>query len=165
MPLKLSLLVLALPFFFGCAITQNVNTRKSGQPWNYYGNLKVVYQDQTGGARVALVWLDQVQFNRVERNQFQKTVQTNLGQGYRKIGWVAAQSPFFIDPYEAKKLAADKGANLVVGCWFKPRGTTANGPTLEYWYQLLYRPPNYKPPPTPPRPAPKPAALPPRHPA
>jgi hypothetical protein len=101
-----------------------------------------------------------VQFNRVERDQFQKTVQTNLTQGYRKIGWVAARSPFFIDPYAAKKLAADKGANLVVGCWFKPLGVRANGQTLEYWYQLLYRPPNYSPPP-PPRPALPPAS---RHP-
>jgi hypothetical protein len=161
--MKLCLLVLALPFLVGCAITPNVDTRKPGQPWNYYGDLTSVYQDQTGGARVALVWLEQVQFNRVERNQFQKTIQIDLGQGYRKIGIVAARSPFFIDPYEAKKLAADKGANLVVGCWFTPPGARVNGQTRDYWYQLLYRSPNYKPPPPrPPRPAPQPAA---RHPA
>jgi hypothetical protein len=162
MPVKFYSLVLALPFFFGCAITPNVDTRRPGQPWNYYGDLRAVYRDQTGGGPVALVWLDQVQFSRVERGQFQKTVQTNLGQGYTKIGLVAARSLFFIDPYAVKKLAADKGANLVVGCWFTPRVTRANGQTLEYWYQLLYRPPFYKPPP--PQPAPQPAAQHPRHP-
>ena len=46
--------------FFGCALTPNVDNRKPGQPWNYYGDLANVYRDQTGGTKVALVWLDQV---------------------------------------------------------------------------------------------------------
>ena len=55
------------------------------------------------------------------RSEFQKTVRTYLGQGYRKIGMVSVRSQYFVDPYEIKKLAADKGAHLVVGCWFTAR--------------------------------------------
>jgi hypothetical protein len=132
----LVLLILAL-VFFGCALTPTVNTRKAGQPWNYYGDLSSVYRDQTGGVQVALVWLDQVQFQKVNRSEFQKSVQTYLHQGYRKIGFVSVRSQYFVDPYEIKKLAADKGARLVVGCWFTARETGFQLRLVDYWYQLL----------------------------
>jgi hypothetical protein len=135
--MKLFVLLMIAPAFFGCALTPNVNTRKPGQRWNYYGDLLAVYRDQTGGTPVALVWLDQVQFRRVAQSEFQKIVQTYLGQGYRKIGIVSVRSKFFVDPYEVKKLAADRGAHLVVGCWFESRETTAKSRMVEYWYQLL----------------------------
>ncbi len=125
------------PAFFGCALTPNVNTRKPGQAWNYYGDLGSVYRDQTGGTQVALVWLDQVLFQRVDPSEFQKTVRTYLGQGYRKIGMVSVRSQYFVDPYEIKKLAADKGAHLVVGCWFTARETRSKTWQVDYWYQLL----------------------------
>jgi hypothetical protein len=132
-------LILLIPVlvFFGCALTPTVNTRKAGQPWNYYGDLTSVYRDQTGGGQVALVWLDQVQFTKVDRGNFQKSVQTFLHQGYRKIGFVSVRSPYFVDPYEIKKLAADKGARLVVGCWFTAHETKSQSRLVDYWYQLL----------------------------
>jgi hypothetical protein len=132
-------LILLIPVlvFFGCALTPTVNTRKPGQPWNYYGDLMSVYRDQTGGEQVALVWLDQVQFSKVNRSDFQKSVQTYLHQGYRKIGFVSVRSPYFVDPYEIKKLAADKGARLVVGCWFTAHETKSQSRLVDYWYQLL----------------------------
>ncbi len=118
-------------------MTSNVNTRKAGWPWNYYGDLESVYRDQTGGTRVALVWLDQVRFQRVNPSDFQKSVQTYLHQGYRKIGFVSVRSEYFVDPYEITKLAADKGARLVVGCWFTARKTRSKAWMVDYWYQLL----------------------------
>jgi hypothetical protein len=135
--MKLFVLLVIAPAFFGCALTSNVDTRKPGRPWNYYGDLVNVYRDQTGGTKVELVWMDQVQFLRVERSEFQKTVRTYLGQGYRKIGTVSVRSQYFVDPYEVKKLAADKGARLVVGCWFTARQARAKSRVVEYWYQLL----------------------------
>ena len=101
------LLVLALELC-GCALTPTVNTREPGQQWNYYGDLSNLYRDETRGSPVALVWMDQVQFQRVSPNEFQKTVHTLLTQGYRKIGFVSVRSQYFIDPYAIKKLAADK---------------------------------------------------------
>jgi hypothetical protein len=136
-PMKLHFLLMVAPAFFGCAFTPNVNTRKPGQPWNYYGNLANAYRDQTGGTQVALVWMDQVIFQRVEPSEFQKTVRTFLGQGYRKIGIISVQSQYFVDPYEMKKLAADKGARLVVGCWFTAHDTRSQTRMVQYWYQLL----------------------------
>jgi hypothetical protein len=132
-------LVLLIPvlIFFGCALTPTVNTRKPGQPWNYYGDLTSVYRNQTGGQQVALVWLDQVQFFKVDPGNFRKSVQTYLHQGYRKIGFVSVRSPYFVDPYEIKKLAADKGARLVVGCWFAAHETKSQSRLVDYWYQLL----------------------------
>jgi hypothetical protein len=130
------LLILA-PALFGCAMTPNVNTRKAGQSWNYYGDLGSVYRDETHGTQVALVWLEQVQFQRVNRSEFQKSVQTYLHQGYRKIGFVSVRSQYFVDPYSLKKLAADKGARLVVGCWFDARETGPKVRMVDYWYQLL----------------------------
>jgi hypothetical protein len=130
------LLILA-PALFGCVMTPNVNTRKAGRPWNYYGDLGSLYRDETGGTQVALVWLEQVLFQRVDRSEFPKIVQTYLRQGYRKIGFVSVRSQYFVDPYEVKKLAADKGAHLVVGCWFNGHETRSNVWMVDYWYQLL----------------------------
>jgi len=121
----------------GCALTPNVNTRRAGQRWNYYGNLLDVYRDQTGGQPVALVWLNQVQFNQVSPGDFAKTVKSFTTHGYRKIGFVSVRSEYFVDPYEVKKLAADKGAKLIVGTWFKSARNRARYPLTEYWYQLL----------------------------
>jgi hypothetical protein len=135
--MKLFVLLMIAPAFFGCALTPNVDTRKPGRPWNYYGNLVSVYRDQTGGTQVALVWLDQVQFRRVDQGEFQKIVRSYLDQGYRKIGIVSVRSQFFVDPYEVRKLAADKGARLVVGCWFTARETRSKSRMVDYWYQLL----------------------------
>ena len=84
--MKLFVLLLIAPAFLGCALTPNVDTRKAGQPWNYYGDLGSVYRDQTGGTQVALVWLDQVQFRRVDPERISKDRWDLLGQGYRKIG-------------------------------------------------------------------------------
>jgi len=135
--MKFFVLLIVAPVFFGCAFTPNVNTRKAGQPWNYYGDLVSLYRDQTGGTQVALVWLDQVQFKRVNQSEFQKSVQTYVHQGYRKIGFVSVRSQYFVDPYEVRKLAADKGARLVVGCWFSAHDTRSQARTVDYWYQLL----------------------------
>lgn len=129
-------LVLALELC-GCALTPSVNTRKPGRQWNYYGDLSNLYHDETGGRAVALVWLDQVQFQRVSPNEFQKTVHTLLTQGYRKIGFVSVRSQYFVDPYSIKKLAADKGARMIVGCWFLARDRRAKPNEVNYWYQLL----------------------------
>ena len=129
-------LVLALELC-GCALTPSVNTRKPGRQWNYYGDLSNLYHDETGGRAVALVWLDQVQFQRVSPNEFQKTVHTLLTQGYRKIGFVSVRSQYFVDPYSIKKLAADKGARMIVGCWFLAHDRRAKSNEVNYWYQLL----------------------------
>jgi hypothetical protein len=139
--MKFFVLLMIVPAFCGCELTPNVNTRKAGRPWNYYGDLSSVYLDQTRGTRVDLVWLDQVQFRRVDRSEFQKVVQTFLTQGYRRIGMVSVRSQYFVDPYEVKKLAADKGARMVVGCWFGAPESKNGTRILEYWYQLLDSPP------------------------
>jgi hypothetical protein len=78
-----------------------------------------------------------VQFNQVSPNDFVKTVKSLTIQGYRKIGFVSVRSEYFVDPYEVKKLAADKGAKLIVGTWFKSARSRARYPMTEYWYQLL----------------------------
>jgi hypothetical protein len=129
-------LLLAL-VFCGCALTPNVNTRRVGQHWNYYGALLDVYRDQTGGRPVALVWLNQVQFTQVSPSDFAKTVKSLIIQGYRKIGFVSVRSEYFVDPFEVKKLAADKGAKLIVGSWFEAARNRSRNPITEYWYQLL----------------------------
>jgi hypothetical protein len=136
-PMKFHFLLMIAPAFFACAFTPNVDTRKPGRPWNYYGNLASAYRDQTGGTRVALVWMDQVLFQRVAPSEFQKTVRAYLVQGYRKIGIISVQSQYFVDPYEMKKLAADKGARLIVGCWFTAHETRSQTRMVQYWYQLL----------------------------
>jgi hypothetical protein len=150
--MKLFCLFLILSLFLGCEMTPNVNNRKAGEPWNYYGDLTRLYRDQTNGARAAMVWLDQVQFTRTQKADFQKTLQTSLKQGYKKIGLLAVQHRYFVDPFEMRKLAADKGANLVVGCWFtvsKKSVPDIQGQLVEYWYQFLYKPPAPTPPPIP----------------
>jgi hypothetical protein len=123
--------------FTGCTLTPNVDTRQAGQHWNYYGALLDIYRDQTGGKPVALVWLNQVQFTEVSPSNFSKTVKSYAGQGYRKIGFLSVQSKYFVDPYEVKKLAADKGARLIVGTWFEKRRGRSRYRIDEYWYQLL----------------------------
>ena len=138
--MKYSFLLIIAPAFFSCALTPNVNTRKAGQPWNYYGDLGSVYQDQTRGAKARLVWLDQVNFQRVDQSAFQKTVESFLKQGYRKIGLISVRSAHFVDPYEIKKLAADRGANMIVGCWFAGYETRTGFWSYKYWYQLLDKP-------------------------
>jgi hypothetical protein len=121
----------------GCALTPNVNTRRAGQHWNYYGDLLDIYRDQTGRRPVALVWLSQVQFIQVSPGDFAKIVKSLLLQGYRKIGFVSIRSEYFVDPYDVKKLAADKGAKLIVGSWFEVAQSRSRNPRTEYWYQLL----------------------------
>jgi hypothetical protein len=123
--------------FTSCTLTPNVDTRRAGQHWNYYGALLDVYRDQTGGRRVALVWLNQVQFTEVSPSDFAKTVKSLAGQGYRKIGFLSVQSKYFVDPYEVKKLAADKGARMIVGTWFETARGRSTHRINEYWYQLL----------------------------
>lgn len=134
------LLVLALAFC-GCALTPNVDTRKFGQPWYYFGDLSSLYRDETRGNPGTLVWLEEVQFTRVNPGEFHKTVQMMLSQGYRKIGFISVRSPYFVDPFSAKKLAADKGARAVVGCWFSVNGTKTKSNMVDYWYQLLDKAP------------------------
>ena len=73
----------------------------------------------------------------MDKGEFQKTVGAYLDQGYRKIGLVSVQSRYFVDPYEVRKLAADKGANLVVGCWFMPTERRSKSSVVEFRYQLL----------------------------
>ena len=123
--------------FTSCTLTPNVDTRRAGQHWNYYGALLDVYRDQTGGSRVALVWLNQVQFAEVSPSDFAKTVKSLTGQGYRKIGFLSVQSKYFVDPYEVKKLAADKGARMIVGTWFETARGRSTYRINEYRYQLL----------------------------
>jgi hypothetical protein len=135
--MKLVMVLIAGSVFCGCTLTPNVNTRKPGLKWHYYGDLLSLYRDETKGSPVALVWLEEVQFRRVNPGEFQKTVGTLLTQGYRKIGFISVRSQYFVDPYDAKKLAADKGARMVVGCWFSVGNTRAKPNTVEYWYQLL----------------------------
>jgi hypothetical protein len=135
--MKLFVLLILAPVFVGCALTPNVNNRKAGRPWNYYGDLRSLYRDQTGGTQVALIWMDQVQFHRVNISEFQKSVLSYLHQGYRKIGFVSVRSQYFVDPYELRKLAADKGARLVIGCWFTAHQTRSKTYMVDYWYQLL----------------------------
>jgi hypothetical protein len=133
---RLNLPLFAL-VFCSCALTPNVNTRRAGQHWNYYGNLLDVYRDETAGRPVALVWLNQVQFTEVSPGEFAKTVKSLTIQGYRKIGFVSVRSEYFVDPFEVKKLAADKGAKLVVGSWFEVSRNRSRNPITEFWYQLL----------------------------
>jgi hypothetical protein len=137
---KMRLILLLSAFAFcGCAMAPNVNTRRAGQHWNYYGDLLDLYRDQTGGVPVALVWLDQVQYVQISPKDFAKTIKSLRLQVYRKIGFVSVRSEYFVDPYEVKKLAADKGAKLVVGSWFEVPRSRSRKPVTEYWYQLLDR--------------------------
>ena len=116
MDLRLTALVI-LAFFCGCAMTRDVNRRKAGEEWHYYGPLLDVYQDQTGGSPVALVWIGEVQAQTVEPGKFKDAVRELARQGYRKIGFLSVRSVYpipEIDPNVINRLAADKGAQRVV---------------------------------------------------
>jgi hypothetical protein len=98
-------------------MTRDVNRRKAGEEWYYYGPLLDMYQDQTGGSPVALVWIEQVQTQTVEPGKFNDAVRALARQGYRKIGFLSVRSVYPIpevDPNLIMRLAADKGAQRVV---------------------------------------------------
>ena len=116
MDFRLTALVI-LAFFCGCAMTRDVNRRKAGEEWYYYGPLLDMYQDQTGGSPVALVWIGEVQTQTVEPGKFNDAVREFARQGYRKIGFLSVRSVYPIpevDPNLINRLAADKGAQRVV---------------------------------------------------
>jgi hypothetical protein len=116
MNLRIALLVVAA-LLCGCAMTKDVNRRKAGEKWYYYGPLLDLYQDQTGGSAVALVWIEQVQTQTVASGKFNETIRELAKQGYRKIGFLSVRSvyPFpEVDPNLINRLAADKGAQRVV---------------------------------------------------
>jgi hypothetical protein len=101
----------------GCAMTRDVNRRKAGEEWYYYGPLLDMYQDQTSGSPVALVWIEQVQTQTVEPGKFNEAVRALAREGYRKIGFLSVRSVYPIpevDPNLIMRLAADKGAQRVV---------------------------------------------------
>ena len=85
--MKRFVLLMIAPAFLGCALTPNVNTRKAGRPWNYYGDLGSVYRDQTGGTQSP--WFGWIRSNFKEwiRSEFQKTVRTSCIRGIEKSGW------------------------------------------------------------------------------
>jgi hypothetical protein len=98
-------------------MTRDVNRRKAGEEWYYYGPLLDIYQDQTGGGAVALVWIEEVQTQTVQPGKFNDTVRELARQGYRKIGFLSVRSVYPIpevDPNLINRLAADKGAQRVV---------------------------------------------------
>lgn len=110
-------LVLVAFLLCGCAMTRDVNRRKAGEEWYYYGPLLDIYQDQTGGSPVALVWIEEVQTQTVEPGKFNDAVRELARQGYRKIGFLSVRSVYPIpevDPNLINRLAADKGAQRVV---------------------------------------------------
>ena len=111
----IALVIVAL--FCGCAMTRDVNRRKAGEEWYYYGPLLDIYQDQTGGSSVALVWIEQVQTQTVEPGKFNDAVRALAREGYRKIGFLSVRWVYPIpgvDPILFLRLAADKGAQRVV---------------------------------------------------
>jgi hypothetical protein len=158
-------LILIIAVVCGCARTEDVNRRKAGEQWYYYGDLLNLYHDENAGRPVALVWREQVNVQTVDRPAFQKTVKTLISQGYRKIGYVALRSTRPIYPEDVTGLAADKGAQVVVASSF-PSGlvkgqepiieqvitgklgqqhylfgsTAANWVDLENWFQFLGTP-------------------------
>ena len=98
-------------------MTRDVNRRKAGEEWYYYGPLLDIYRDQTGGSPVALVWIEEVQTQTVEPGKFNNAVRELARQGYRKIGFLSVRSVYPIpevDPNLINRLAADKGAQRVV---------------------------------------------------
>jgi len=116
MDFRLTALVI-VAFLCGCAMTRDVNRRKAGEEWYYYGPLLDIYQDQTGGGAVALVWIEEVQTQTVQPGKFNDTVRELARQGYRKIGFLSVRSVYPIpevDPNLINRLAADKGAQRVV---------------------------------------------------
>jgi hypothetical protein len=172
----------------GCARTEDVNRRKPGEQWYYYGDLLNFYRDENRGSPVALVWREQVQVRTVDRSAFQDTVKALIAQGYNKIGFVAVRSPRPIYPEDVTGLAADKGAQVIVTSSFPSGSVKGETPVIDqvftgklgqqhyffgskpvnwadrvHWFQFLGSlNPNLKPlPPTPP-PQISPSPLPPR---
>jgi hypothetical protein len=128
-----TLLLLLVVLMFGCAMTRDVNRRKAGEEWYYYGPLLDLYQDQTAGSPVALVWIEQVQTQTVEPGKFNDVVRELAQQGYRKIGFLSVRSvyPFpEIDPNLINRLAADKGAQRVVATSRPIRSVRGAEPTI-----------------------------------
>jgi hypothetical protein len=99
-------------------MSMSVHTRKPGRPWHYYGYLRDFYRDENRGEKVPLVWYDQVILQDVARGDFQRTIQTLIAQGYRKIGFLAILTPEIVDPTDIRSLSADKGAQQVVATVF-----------------------------------------------
>jgi hypothetical protein len=112
----------------GCARTEDVNRRKAGEPWYYYGDLLDFYRDENHGSPVALVWREQVQVQTVDRSAFRDTVKALIAHGYNKIGFIALRSPRPIFPEDVTGLAADRGAQIVIATSF-PGGGSVKGET------------------------------------
>lgn len=181
--------LLFIPVFLaisGCARTEDVDRRKAGEPWYYYGDLLNFYRDENHGSPVALVWREQVQVQTVDRTAFHDTVKALIAHGYNKIGFVAVRSPRPIYPEDVTGLAADRGAQIVVASSFPSGSVQGETPVIdqvvtgrlgqqyyvfgskpvrwvnrENWFQLLGTlNPNLKPLPTPPPPQISPSPLP-----
>ena len=160
--MRISALLLIASILCSCSMSSNVNTRKAGEPWHYYGYLRDVYRTQNSGRAVSLVWYNQVKIQDVSRGEFRNSIRTLISQGYRKIGFISILTAAIVDPYDIKRLAADKGAQQVVACSFlignnrgvKPIITDvragdfghpeyefdfvpANIAQIQHWYQLL----------------------------
>lgn len=132
MNLKLSVLIVIAAAVCGCARTEDVNRRKAGEPWYYYGYLLNFYHDENRGSPVALVWREQVQVQTVDRAAFQKTVKTLISQGYKKLGYLALRSAYPIYPEDVTGLAADKGAQVVVACSFPSGSVKGQEPVINH---------------------------------
>ncbi len=100
--------------FWSCSLTHDVNQRKAGEKWYYYGYLLSYYHDQLRGRQRPLVWLEQVQYLPVDGAKFGVTVQSFLAQGYRRIGFLRIRTIYNLDSYDLSRIAADKGAQIVV---------------------------------------------------
>jgi len=177
-------LLLFIPIFLaisGCARTEDVDRRKAGEQWYYYGDLLNFYRVENHGSPVALVWREQVQVQTVDRSAFRDTVKALIAQGYNKVGSVALRSPRPIYPEDVTGLAADKGAQIVVASSFPSGSVKGETPVIdqivtgkrdqqyyvfgsrpvnwadrEYWFQFLGTlNPNLKPLPTTTPPPPK----------
>ena len=160
--MRIPVLLLIASILCSCSISSNVNTRKPGEPWYYYGYLRDFYRDQSGDRTVSLVWYNQVNFQDVNLGEFRNSIQTLISQGYRKVGFISILTAAIVDPYDIKRLAADKGAQQVVACSFPVRNdrgvkpiitnvrvgnlghpeyefglVPANVTRTQHWYQLL----------------------------
>ncbi|MBV9390753.1 MAG: hypothetical protein JOY96_02560 [Verrucomicrobia bacterium] len=95
-------------------MTHDVNQRKAGEKWYYYGYLLAFYHDQLNSRERHLVWLEQVLYLPVDEAKFGATVQSLLAQGYRKIGFLRIRTVYNLDSFDLTRIAADKGAQIVV---------------------------------------------------
>jgi hypothetical protein len=159
---SIAALLLVAILICGCTLSSNVNSRKPGEPWHYYGYLRDFYRDENHGYAVSLVWYDLVSYQNVPRGDFLNAIKTLRKQGYRKIGFISVLTSAIVDLYDVKSLAADQGAQQVVACTFpvgKDPGikpiianvrnghlghpqydfelTPANIARTQHWYQLL----------------------------